>query len=158
MVRGFIGGVPTGFVLLWRWSHWLSPFGKWLSTIRLTKVLASQEKSYFCTVFKNCQKSRIQYCERSELRLHFEWTKVNQKRRKWSILASFWKPKACGQTVLPNRSILIEQKLMENAKIENLNWESHYETFWVIFKHDATYVIETISMTLQRLSGNLRHF
>ena len=28
------------------------------------------------TVFENRQKSRIQHCERSELRLHFEWTKV----------------------------------------------------------------------------------
>ena len=70
----------------------------------------------------------------------------------------YWKPEAFDQKVLPDKSLLIEQKLMENAKIENLNWESHYETFWVIFKHDATYVIETISMTLQRLSGNLRHF
>ena len=35
---------------------------------------------------------------------------------KWSILANFWKPEDCGQTVLPDRSILIGQKLMENAK------------------------------------------
>ena len=28
-------------------------------------------------------------CERSELRLHFEWTKVYKKCQKWSILASF---------------------------------------------------------------------
>ena len=28
-------------------------------------------------VFENHRKSRIQNCERSELRLHFEWTKVN---------------------------------------------------------------------------------
>ena len=28
------------------------------------------------TVFENHRKSLIQYCERSELRLHFEWTKV----------------------------------------------------------------------------------
>ena len=33
-------------------------------------------------------------------------------------LASFWKPEAFGQTVLPDRSILVGQKLMENAKIE----------------------------------------
>ena len=33
-------------------------------------------KSYF-TVFENHRKSLIQHCERSELRLHFEWTKVN---------------------------------------------------------------------------------
>ena len=44
-----------------------------------------------------------------------------------AILASFWKPKACGQTVIPDRSVLIEQKLVENAKIQML--------FWWIFKH-----------------------
>ena len=31
----------------------------------------------------------------------------------------FWKSEACGQTVLPDRSILIGQKLVENAKIQN---------------------------------------
>ena len=30
----------------------------------------------------------------------------------------FWKPQACGQTVLPDMSILIGQKLIESAKIE----------------------------------------
>ena len=29
------------------------------------------------TVFENHRKSRIQLCERSELRLHVEWTKVH---------------------------------------------------------------------------------
>ena len=33
-----------------------------------------------------------------------------------SILASFWKPKACCQTVLPDMSVLIGQKLVKNAK------------------------------------------
>ena len=37
--------------------------------------------------------------------------------KKWSK-ASFGKPEACGQTVLPDRSVLIGQKLVENAKIE----------------------------------------
>ena len=36
-----------------------------------------------------------------------------------SLLASFRKPEAFGQTVLPDRSILIRQKLIENAKIED---------------------------------------
>ena len=31
------------------------------------------------TVFENHRKSLIQHCERSEQRLHFEWTKVNEK-------------------------------------------------------------------------------
>ena len=37
--------------------------------------------------------------------------------KKWSIFASFWKPEACCLTVLPDRSILIGQKLAENANI-----------------------------------------
>ena len=47
------------------------------------------------TVFENHRKSRIQQCERSELRLHFEWTKVNKNAKKLSI----WRLK----TVLPQR-------------------------------------------------------
>ena len=61
-----------------------------------------------CMVFENHRKSLIKPCERS----HFEETKVHQKCQKWSILASFWKS---GQIVLPVKSPLIEQKLIENA-------------------------------------------
>ena len=77
----------------------------------------------FRTVFENYRKSRIQYCERSELRLHFESQKFIKYAKTWSILASFWKPEACGQTVLPHRSILIRQKLMVKAK------KGHFEEF-----------------------------
>ena len=42
------------------------------------------------------------------------------------ILASFWKPKACDETVLPDRSLFKRQKLVENA-IPN-------ETFWLAKK------------------------
>ena len=38
-------------------------------------------------------------------------------------LASFWKTEARGQTVLPDRSILIEQKLLKIAKIEKYKWD-----------------------------------
>ena len=41
--------------------------------------------------------------------------KFIKKGQKWSNLAIFWKPKACGQTELPDRS---GWKLVENAKIE----------------------------------------
>ena len=34
------------------------------------------------------------------------------------ILASFWKSEACGQTELPDRLVLIVQKLVESAKNE----------------------------------------
>ena len=39
---------------------------------------------------------------------------------------TFWKPEAWGQTVLPDMSILIGQKLVENPNIENL----HETFFW----------------------------
>ena len=61
------------------------------------------------------QKCLIQYCERSELHTFFS--------------GQFLKPEAYGQTVLPDRSILIGQKLVENAKIKYSN-----ATFWVVFK------------------------
>ena len=41
------------------------------------------------TVFENRPKSRIQYCERSELHSHFKWTNVNFKCKKFSFLATF---------------------------------------------------------------------
>ena len=62
-------------------------------------------------MFENRPKSRIQHCERSEQHLHFEMPKMVN-------LTSFLKPEACGQTVLPDMSILIGQKLVENAKIQ----------------------------------------
>ena len=46
------------------------------------------QKSQCLKITKNCL--ILQHCERSELRLHFEWTKGNQKGQKMSILASFW--------------------------------------------------------------------
>ena len=48
-------------------------------------------------------------------------------------LASFWKPEACGQTMLPDMSVLIGQKLVENAKIQKFNvWfsEKIVDFFW----------------------------
>ena len=38
--------------------------------------LTHLKKRDLTTVFENHRKSRIQHCERSELRLYFEWTKV----------------------------------------------------------------------------------
>ena len=97
---------------------------------------------------ENYRKSLIQHCERSELRLHFEWTKVNSKCQKWSILANFWKPEACGQTVLPDRSVLIGQKLVENTKIQmRLNM---FSRFWHFLSIDRFARIITRSFTVFR--------
>ena len=42
---------------------------------------------YLITVFENHRKSRMQHCERSELYLHFKWTKVDQKCQN----SQFWR-------------------------------------------------------------------
>ena len=47
-------------------------------------------------------------------------------------LASFWKSEAYGQTVLPDKSLLIGHKLVESAEMENLSCD-----ILVIFKHCA---------------------
>ena len=73
------------------------------------------------TVFENHRKSLIQHCERSELRLHFEWTKVDLKCQKLCILTGFRKHKAYGHTVLPDRPLLKRTKIGRNGrKCQNL--------------------------------------
>ena len=49
-------------------------------------------------------------------------------------MAIFWKREACGQTVLPDRSILIGQKLVENAKIQKFKCDilSNCQTMWTL--------------------------
>ena len=49
-----------------------------------------------------------------------------------SILASFLKPEACGQTVSPDRSVLIGQKVLENDKIQRFKCDSlsNFQTIW----------------------------
>ena len=41
------------------------------------------------------------------------------------------KPEVCGQTVLPDRSLLIRQKLVENAKIQKFKCDnlSNFQVF-----------------------------
>ena len=52
------------------------------------------------------------------------------------MLASFWKSEACGQTVLPDMSILIRQKLVENAKIRKFKCDilSNFQTLCKVWK------------------------
>ena len=75
-------------------------------------------------MFKNHRKSLSQHCERSELHLRFEWTKVHQKCLKWLIL-KFWSLQSNSVTIQINFNTT---KIGE--KCQNPN-----ETVWVIFKH-----------------------
>ena len=94
-------------------SEWISP--AWKKELKQTVSIGT-----WSTLFENHRKSLNQHCERSELRLQ----KFNRNAKN-----VFWKPGACGQTVLPDRSILIGQNWWKMPKLKNSN-----ETFWVIFK------------------------
>ena len=53
------------------------------------------------------------------------------KSAKKAIFASFWKPEACGQTVLP---ILIGQKFVENIKTKKYKCDilGDFQTLWLM--------------------------
>ena len=55
---------------------------------QLSELEQLQLEANKVTVFENHRKSRIQHCERSEQRLHFEW-KSSSKMPKIVNLASF---------------------------------------------------------------------
>ena len=78
-------------IIFLRWAHMLFSLKKgkgslWEALkypgIRFQLFQPSRDS---ITMFENHPKCLIQHCERSELRLHFEWTKVHSKCQKWSI-------------------------------------------------------------------------
>ena len=73
------------------------------------------------TVFENYRKRShsILGAKRATFTYHLTMPKM-------ANLASFWKPEVYSQTLLPNRSILIGQKMAENAK----NWNIQMRHFW----------------------------
>ena len=64
------------------------------------------------------------------------------------MLASFWKPEARGQTVLPDRSILTGQKLVKNAKIQKFKCHilSNFQTLWSRLKSSKKVSMEEVSL------------
>ena len=85
-------------------------------------VLKSQRLKHTHDVWKSQKKSH--------------WTlrakKTNQECQKYFILASFWKPEACGQKLLPDKSLSKEQKLVGNGKIDIFKCDilSNFQTMW----------------------------
>ena len=71
-------------------------------------------------------------------------------------MASFWKSEACGQTVLPDRSVFIGKKLVEIAKIDKFKCDisRNFQTMknWIFgrnmdFRHSVIWII--FSMKIQ---------
>ena len=75
------------------------------------------------------KRPKVSFNIASEASYVYIWN--GQKLIKKAKNSQFWKSKVCSQTVLPDRSLLIEQKLVENTKIQMRHFE------WVIFKQCA---------------------
>ena len=62
-------------------------------------------------------------------------------------MASFWKPDACGQTVLPDRSVFIRQELVENDKIQKFKCDilSNFQTMCVLHE-DSNDTLQWIAL------------
>ena len=90
---------------------------------KVTRLLASWRfsKAYRITVFENHRKSLIA----SEA--SYVYILIGQKfiknAKNGQFWWSFWKPEACGQAALPDRSVLSKQKLVENTKIVKFKWD-----------------------------------
>ena len=87
--------------------------------------------SILCTVFENHRKSLIQHCERSQLRLHFEWRqKLIKKMPKLVHFGEFLKSWGLRSNSVTRQVSFDRTKF--GGKCQNSN-----ETFWVIFKQCA---------------------
>ena len=82
----------------------------------LFKKLQRGSRNLQCKLFENHRKSPTTL--RAKRATFTFWVdKSYLKMPKLVKLASFWKTKVCGQTMLPDRSVLMNQELLENAKI-----------------------------------------
>ena len=95
------------------------------------KARKCQSKPSFSWLFNNLVSAPIEAKIVSVLVLqrnrdHGVWKL--QKKLQFIHIASeasyvYWKPKVCGETVVPDMSVLIGQKLVENAKIQMPHFE-----------------------------------
>ena len=79
-------------------------------------------------MFENHLKSRIQHCIASEASYVYilsgqKFTKNAKNGQVWRVFENL---KTCGQTVLPDRSLLMVQKLLENTNNTKMQMR-HFE-------------------------------
>ena len=82
------------------------------------ELIFSANQSFLARCLKIPEKVSFNIASEASYVYILSGQKLILKCQNCSILASFWKPEACGQTELPDRSVLIGQKLVENDKIQ----------------------------------------
>ena len=84
------------------------------------------------TLFENHKKVSFNIASEASNVYILGGQKFIKECQKWPVLATFWKPDACSQTVLPDRSILKRQKIGEKG--QRPNWNVKMRLLWLIFK------------------------
>ena len=74
-------------------------------------------------VWKSLKKVAFNIASEASYVYNLSGRKLIKNAKKWSIWASFRKPEAWGQTVLPDMSLLIGQKLVEDTKIQTRHFK-----------------------------------
>ena len=98
-------------------------------------------KSLF-TVFENHRKSLFQYCERSELRLHFQWRKVHQKCAKNYQFGEFLKTWSLRSNSVTRQITFNRTKISRNATFSsNMNHMLWTVLFWNLYLVDSNSAI-----------------
>ena len=87
------------------------------------------------TVLGNYRKGLIQHCERSELHLHFDWTKVNLKMPKMVHFDELLKTWSLQSNSVTRQVIFNRTKIGGNHKIRKFKWDifwwfSNNERYW----------------------------
>ena len=116
------------------------------SKASLMVYLRRTTQSTMLRCFKITEKVSFNIASEASYSYILSGQKFIKNAKKCSILASFWKPEACGQTVLPDRSVLIGQKLVENGKIQKFKCDilSNFQTMWTDSNHQ--YLISTVEI------------
>ena len=85
--------------------------------------------------------------------------KLIKNAKNGPFLGSFSKPEACGQIVLPDRSLLIRQKLVENAKIKNFKCDilSNFQTMCKGVKSSEMQLIQTSRVARTYFDASFSH-
>ena len=112
------------------------------------------------TVFENHRKRSHSTLRAKRATFTFWIDKSSLKMPKNSQFRKFWENWRSGQAMLPDRSFLVGQKLVENANIEFFKWDilSHFQTLWRSWLLDMTMGQTHIAWLLSNGVSNIDYF
>ena len=129
-IMAMIETVKTPYGISWRWNHHL--FSNTRSTCQKIAYLQIFQLLITTRCLKITEKVSFNIASEASYVYIFSGQKSIKNTKNGPFWRVFRKPEACGQTVLPDRSVLIGQKLVENAKIKKFKCDilGDFQTLW----------------------------